>query len=256
MDSFDDLYSSNAPRNSIAAGADFGRLSGIAALGIETGVSTLERLLLAEARCHHVVYKVVSYGNETDRKRLHGHSIVCPQASEKTPTDFGMAALRAAFAAVRVVFVGPSGEQGKLERAALKIDDLRLRPHIIFNFLTTRHALHGGPAPPTVVEVERLITEHGGLRAHIKKHARHVHDVSVERATAPSDVANVRSAAQSAECANIADEAEADADAPGEALAPLLSAVGVLLPRRQRHHAPRSQLRRWHAREVKQRVVC
>ena len=67
--------------------ADFGRLSGIAALGIDTDVSTLERLVLAEARCHHVVIKVVAYGDETDRQRLHGHSIVCPHAVEAVPTE-------------------------------------------------------------------------------------------------------------------------------------------------------------------------
>ena len=82
IDGFDDLYCKNAPPSSIAAGADFGRLSGLAALGIATDVSTLERLVLAEARCHHVVFKVVAYGNETDRQRLHGHSIVCPQRAE------------------------------------------------------------------------------------------------------------------------------------------------------------------------------
>ena len=82
-DAFDDLYASNAPKNSIAAGADFGRLAALRELGIATDVSTLERLVLAEVRCHHVVYKVVAYGAETERQRLHGHSIVAPQTAER-----------------------------------------------------------------------------------------------------------------------------------------------------------------------------
>ena len=166
VDSYDDLYYSNAPPSSIAAGADFGRLSGLAALGIATDVSTLERLVLAEVRCHHIVYKVVAYGHETERQRLHGHSIVCPQKAEPIEggVQFGMAALLAAFAAVRLVFVGPKGQQGKLERCALKIDDLRLRPDVIFNFLTIFHYLHGGPTPPTLAEVQAVIKEHGGRK--------------------------------------------------------------------------------------------
>ena len=146
----------------------------------------------------------------------------------QTCSDFGAEALKAAFAAVRIIFVGPSGQQGKLERAALKIDDLRLRPHVIFNFLTLRFALHGGKAPPTLEDVKRLMAEHGGLPAHIAKHARRVYDVGVERATAASDVAGVRSAAQSADQSADADDAEAEAAPPGEALAPRLSGAGVL----------------------------
>ena len=65
--------------------------------------------------------------------------------------------------AVRLVFVGPSEQQGKLERCALKIDDLRLRPDVIFNFLTI-HYLHGGPTPPTLAEVQAVIKEHGGRK--------------------------------------------------------------------------------------------
>ena len=65
-------------------------------LGIDVDVSVLERLVLAEARPHHVVYKVVAYGEKTERKRLHGHSIVCPQAPlDNDPDTFGEAAIAA-----------------------------------------------------------------------------------------------------------------------------------------------------------------
>ena len=43
---------------SIASGADFGRLSGMRNLGLPVDVSTLERLLLGEARCHQVIFKL------------------------------------------------------------------------------------------------------------------------------------------------------------------------------------------------------
>ena len=45
-DRFDDLYSTKAPKWSIASGADFGRLSGLRNLGGTVDVSTIERLLL------------------------------------------------------------------------------------------------------------------------------------------------------------------------------------------------------------------
>jgi hypothetical protein len=76
-DDFEDLYDQRAPQFSIAAGADFGRLSALASMGIAVDVSVLvERLVLADARPHMVVYKVVAYEQETERKRLHGHSLV------------------------------------------------------------------------------------------------------------------------------------------------------------------------------------
>ena len=83
--SFSDLYSKNAPVNAIAHASfnkngshygDFGRLSELRKLGVPTDASILERMTVADARCHKVVYKIVAYGNETERRRLHGHTIV------------------------------------------------------------------------------------------------------------------------------------------------------------------------------------
>ena len=201
-DRFDDMYSSNAPKWSIAFGADFGRMSGLRNLGVQVDVSTLERLLLGEGRCHHVVYKVTAYGTETQRQRLYGHSIVCPHEPSRMP-EFGEEAIEAAFGALRLVFVGPQGQQGKLERVALKIDDLRLRPVVIFNFLTIKHMLHGSETrPPSIERIQELLATHGGLQGHIKRNARRVTDeaaITIERNSIPSDIANVRSAAQSPE---------------------------------------------------------
>ena len=224
---FEDMYASNAPASSIAHGDDFGRLSGLQGKGIQTDVSTLERLVLAEARCHQIVYKVVAYGDATDRKRLHGHSIVCPQkAVGYEHRGFCKAALEAAYAAVRIVFVGPSGVREKLEAAALKVDDMRLRPDVIFNFLTINHVLHNGPCPPTIDEVIRLIEEHSVTR-HIKDNARIMVDTEIEQASAASDIANVRSHAQ-AKDQRLSNEDPLEEMTPGDdALPPNMVPIGL-----------------------------
>ena len=53
-----DLYHPHAPRNAIAGGHDYGRLSALRALGVTVDVSSLEMLVLAKARCHLVAIKV------------------------------------------------------------------------------------------------------------------------------------------------------------------------------------------------------
>jgi len=219
------MYASNAPAFSIARGADFGRLSALRSKGIQVDCSTLERLLLAEARCHHIVYKVVAYGEETDRKRLHGHSVVCPhKAVDIDHNGFGKAALEAAYASVRILFVGPNGMRSKLEQAALLIDDFRLRPDVIFNLLSINHVLHNGPPVPDIDEIVQLIKEHS-LALHIEHNASSMIDTAVEKATTPSDVANVRSHA--AQYSNDFDDPEAHKVAEGQALPPSLVPIGL-----------------------------
>ena len=70
---------------------------------------------------------------------------------------FGAAAIQAAFDAVRITFVGPKGQSSKLEGAALRILDLRLRPEVLHNFLVLRAVLHGTPPPPDIVKIQRLL---------------------------------------------------------------------------------------------------
>jgi hypothetical protein len=234
IDDFEDLYASNAPALSIAHGEDFGRLSALRSKGIRVDVSTLEQLLLAEARCHQIVYKVIAYGQITARKRLHGHSIVFPHhAQDIEPNGFGKAALEAAFAAVRIVFVGPDGMRQKMEDIALKIEDLRLRPDVIFNFLTLNHLLHNGPAVPSMDEVVRLIEENS-LAAYINKHARSVPDTSIDEIATPSDVAGVRFQAQTDDQRIDSEDPEASTVAEGEALAPHMVPIGVFEAEPQR----------------------
>ena len=54
-----DLYWAGAPRNTVACGADLGRLLRLKEhYGIDTAVSRLEQLVLAEFRTHFVTFKV------------------------------------------------------------------------------------------------------------------------------------------------------------------------------------------------------
>ena len=110
-----------------------------------------------------------------------------------------MEAIKAAFGAVRLVFVGPQCQQGQLEKAALKIGDLRLRPEVVHNFLQLDHHLHGGAEPPTLAQIRELLDAHGGIVEHMKT-ARRVTDeqaIDVELRSQPSDIAEVCLQAQS-----------------------------------------------------------
>jgi len=153
-------------------------------------VSTMERLLLGEAPCHQIIFKLSalkgggvlgtrSKANKHGRDRMMGHSIVFPHfvMGERRGQAFSLDAIKAAFSAVRLVLVGPQDQQGQLEKAALKIYDLRVRPEVVYNFLALNHRLHGGPEPPTLEAFQRLLDLHGGLAAHLKSvHTRRVTD--------------------------------------------------------------------------------
>ena len=71
----DDLYWKGAARNSTACGDDLGRLRHLEEepYGVETHVSRLEQLALAEVRTHYVSYKIKAYDHDSQRRRLHGH---------------------------------------------------------------------------------------------------------------------------------------------------------------------------------------
>ena len=194
-DSFDDLYWSGAPPDSIAAGHDYGRLATLAERKVPVDISTLERLVLAKVRCHLVSVQVVAACDQK-RQRLEGHTICFPHKAVHLEHSFGKAAIKAALDAIRPCFVGPDGEQGKLESAALKIDDLRLRPEVLFNFLTIRATLHGEACPPPIQEVERMITE-CDMRSRLRANASRVISDAIVQQTKPSDIAGVRACAQS-----------------------------------------------------------
>ena len=66
------------PWYAIAGNHDYGRLSKLAELGIAIDVSMLEKLVLAEVRCHLVCVKIVARDKsrrQRVRNRLSGHSL-------------------------------------------------------------------------------------------------------------------------------------------------------------------------------------
>ena len=81
---YDHLYWRGAPKDSVAAGDDFGRISHLKQkYGIETSRSRLEQLVLASVRTQYISYKVVAFDNQTQRRRLNGHTISFPHAPQR-----------------------------------------------------------------------------------------------------------------------------------------------------------------------------
>ena len=68
---------------------------------------------------------------------LEHHTILYPQTPAASVWSFTAAALEGALTgalhAFRVLLVGPAGAQTHLERAALRLDDVRLRPAVVHN---------------------------------------------------------------------------------------------------------------------------
>jgi len=71
---------------------------------------------------------------------------------------------------IEFLFVGPKGKQTHLERSALKMDDIRLRPDVIDNNLVLRHILHGTiEMPPDIEEIKAQLQEHGNIEDHMQQ---------------------------------------------------------------------------------------
>ena len=148
-------------------------------------------------------------------------------------TSFGVAAIKAALDNVHILFVGPEGVQGKLERTALRMSrddgDLRLRAEVVYNFLKLKEVLHGGVAAPTIDEVNAMVHECNAA-THINANGPNIRrdmDSSLERATEPSDVAGGRTTAQSDTQRAAAGDTEMS-DGSNDMLLPNLNYAGVL----------------------------
>jgi hypothetical protein len=329
------FYWTGAPSNSIARGRDYGRLSGLRAKGIPVDVSTLEKLVLAKARCHYVAVKVQAQKrsrlSEVGRSRLLGASTVFPHSpvlpivvvqtltctvraehgdavwegltasiaaaarvavsdvsvtsrqvnnrfgnvrtfsvtaviTPWAPADadqimgnlerdaasldaggdvtidntsapfvdkvkcFGEAAIKSALGAMRICFVGPKSQRTRLEESALDIEDLRLRPHVLHNYLQLAAWLHGDNEPPSKDDIRRWVHEHtahaSGLVGGVQ--ASWLDPDDVESIPEPSDVADVRAVAQSCEHMSLADDFEPASNSDGAQCAIHMQHVGVL----------------------------
>ena len=100
-------------------------------------------------------------------------------------------------------FVGSSGRRTTLEQRALRIPDLRLRPYLLFNYLTIKHALGHAPegvSPPDLAAISGFVKR--ALNTAITT-ARHVADDTAECFAQASDTANVRDTAWSDEHAQV-----------------------------------------------------
>ena len=114
---------------------------------------------------------------------------------------FDEARVKAALAHLQLVFVGSSGRQTRLEQRALTMADLRLRPHVLFNYLTIRHALHApeGVHAPDMAAISGIVKY---AMDSVISTARHIPDDTAECYAQPSDIANVRDTAWTAEHAD------------------------------------------------------
>jgi hypothetical protein len=181
-----------APKNSIAAKGDFGRQNFLLELGI-LSPSDLEMIILAKSRMHSVVFKIVSNG----RMHLTGHTMIIPHhlfvnGQEISLDSLSAEAIRAALRGVHVRFVGPKQYATTLEKMALRVEGLLLRPEVLFNYSTMLHILSGGPTPPPIATIQEWLEEQATKDAMPHCNVGHIEDDSVEKAAAPSDVNNVR----------------------------------------------------------------
>ena len=235
------FYASNAPTLSVAYGCDYGRtrllMQGGAFLNL-ADVSTLELLLLAEVRMHHVTIKVSaeSGASTTERRTLNSHTLLWPQNTMDASSEGETLqhALDAALRRLHIAFVGPRGDKTRFERAALRVADARLDAAVVWNAISVRRFLHGvegGLEMPSLEEIERLLD--GAVERHVKEMARGLHDavsIAADARAAGSDVAGVRAGAMSDEdraAAGLAEDAAGDPDADESASRVPNSYVGV-----------------------------
>lgn len=99
--------------------------------------------------------------------------------------------IRDAIDGIQVVFVGPTGKQEGLERSALWLNDLRLRPAVVINHLLLRHGLlgsdasQGGASLPDKSVLRRIVRVARERREWlVADGAVRIEDDSVERLTA------------------------------------------------------------------------
>ena len=193
------FYRKGAPPDTFAAGFDYGRRWVGGERQIDLGdVSTLEALVLATHRLHHVSVKLrpEGEGKEIDRTRLTSKTIIFPQSVDDVAnTPAAETALAAAFGQLHVIFIGPLGVKTSLEHAALKVRDLRLEPHVVYNGLAMGAFLHGDAVtiPPWEKLCEVYCKE--AVLQHVRAKASEMTDplaLAVDNLAKASDITNTR----------------------------------------------------------------
>jgi hypothetical protein len=82
---------------------------------------------------------------------------------------------------IQLVFVNAKGMAGKLERRALHLPELELRPHVLYNHITIRQALGQLPymKAPSFEHLQSLLADSGST---LWEGARHIEDDTIEQA--------------------------------------------------------------------------
>ena len=96
------------------------------------------------------------------------------------------------------MFIGPQSRVTELERKALAIKSMQLRPHVLYNHLALRIAV-GQMQDIVLPSPGEIATLVASLHKRLADRARYVNDDAVEEASKPSDVANVRDVAMAPE---------------------------------------------------------
>ena len=201
VDSYDDLYFDGAPVDSIAAGADYGRMP-----DAFDDPSPSEKLLIGRGRVYNQIIKIVATGRHDGAVKLVGSSIFfmhdlqsheggggAKRAEDIAESELSEASIVAALSSLQILLVGPHGRWGALEKSAHELCKRVLlnRAHVVYNFLQLRHVLQGGPAPPPTGRMKELMATAN------RAVARHRYAETETFEADHSDVANVRASSSS-----------------------------------------------------------
>ncbi|CAK0875791.1 unnamed protein product [Prorocentrum cordatum] len=155
-----------------------------------------EALALADVRLYSLVAKIHVPGQRSSaasRSVLKGHMIAFvhdgPTAIE---AQFNAARLRNVLEHIQVVYVGNTDRVTNLERHALSMKSVQMRPHVLYNHLSLRRALGhvaSTDASPPIADIAALLAD---WSASLSARSRHADTDDVEEAIRPSDIANVR----------------------------------------------------------------
>ena len=187
----DGFYSAHAPANTFAKGDDFLRAEMFAPC--EVLCSELENMTIASHRAYKMVIQIKATSN---RQRIVGSTVIFPhelEESDNATNSWTIASgVRSAHANARIFTVGPDGRRGELEKKALDIADLRLRPHVLHNVLVLRSVFNDSNTPlPCIQDLKEAIDRMPRTNITMR-HVEHNGDDSV------GDIANVRAQAAAA----------------------------------------------------------
>jgi hypothetical protein len=243
FDEMQTLYNDMAPKFSIAAGFDFGRVS---ELYKKINKPTMkETLVISTVRCFFVTVKVVANGKVTDRDRLVGHFVAFPHRAEwvdpclaGAPTTieeqvkFNEKAVTAAAKQLPILFVGPKGCGARLKAAAKEIPDIKCTVPGLHNLFALAELLRGRANVPDYTEelADAEATRKKWEKMHVDDavHQDDEKSAVVEEMAIGSDIANIGASARSGQASSTANDAVAD-DTTREnaALPPRMHSVGV-----------------------------